>query len=434
MSEDTESKEEQKPIFRDINADDVPEITELESLCIACEEQGTSRIFLTKIPFFKEVILMSFDCPHCGYKENEIKPGSEIQKKGVRMTLKVNGTKMMSRQIVRQFSSMFRIEELEFESPAFTSKGSLTNIEGLFLTAITGLQQQQPVRRVMQPELADKIDELINELEKFKSGETPFTLIIEDVSGNSYIENPNAPDDDPALKVEYFTRTREQDLSLGISTEEEEEEEDSSSLNMKDEVLEFPANCSSCQTPTVVKMKVVDIPHFKEVVIMASDCDACGFKSNEVKAAGAMEKYGTKIIFKMTDKTDLNRDVLTSDTCSIGIPDFALTLSNSSMGGRFTTVEGLIVIMKEQLGMVNPFAFGDSAAKESKMKKLIENLDKVINGDMFVTITLDDPIGNSYLQNLYAPDPDPYLTVEKYDRTEEQNLELGISDMRTEDY
>jgi hypothetical protein len=41
-------------------------VEEIESLCINCEQNGTTRLLLTKIPFFREVIIMSFACPHCG--------------------------------------------------------------------------------------------------------------------------------------------------------------------------------------------------------------------------------------------------------------------------------------------------------------------------------------------------------------------------------
>lgn len=47
---------------------------------------------------------------------------------------------------------------------------------------------------------------------------------------------------------------------------------------------------------------------------------------------------------------------------------------------------------------------------------------------------MDDPAGNNYLQNLYAPDDDPQMTVEEYERTHEQNEELGLNDMKTENY
>ena len=38
----------------------------------------------------------------------------------------------------------------------------------------------------------------------------------------------------------------------------------------------------------------------------------------------------------------------------------------------------------------------------------------------------------SYLQNLYAPDPDPEMQVIEYERTPEQNAEFALSDMKTE--
>lgn len=50
------------------------------------------------------------------------------------------------------------------------------------------------------------------------------------------------------------------------------------------------------------------------------------------------------------------------------------------------------------------------------------------------TFILDDPLGNSFVQNLYAPDPDPNMSVEEYERTFEMNETLGLNDMVTEDY
>jgi hypothetical protein len=39
-----------------------------------------------------------------------------------------------------------------------------------------------------------------------------------------------------------------------------------------------------------------------------------------------------------------------------------------------------------------------------------------------------------HFQTVYAPDPDPNMTIEHYDRTWEQNENLGINDMKTENY
>ena len=39
---------------------------QIESLCVECHEQGMTRILLTYIPYFNEVIVVSFRCEHCG--------------------------------------------------------------------------------------------------------------------------------------------------------------------------------------------------------------------------------------------------------------------------------------------------------------------------------------------------------------------------------
>jgi zinc finger protein len=58
----------------------------------------------------------------------------------------------------------------------------------------------------------------------------------------------------------------------------------------------------------------------------------------------------------------------------------------------------------------------------------------VKNAERPFTLILDDPLANSYLQNLYAPDPDPNMEIELYDRTYEQNEDLGLNDMKVEGY
>lgn len=76
----------------------------------------------------------------------------------------------------------------------------------------------------MNPDIAEKIDHIIGALGKHKDGESPFTLILEDVSGNSFIENPFAPDIDPAMTISTFFRTTEQSEQLGLTEEVEREE------------------------------------------------------------------------------------------------------------------------------------------------------------------------------------------------------------------
>jgi zinc finger protein len=49
-------------------------------------------------------------------------------------------------------------------------------------------------------------------------------------------------------------------------------------------------------------------------------------------------------------------------------------------------------------------------------------------------VILDDPISNSFIQNIYAPDDDPAIEKIEYERSFDQNEELGLNDIKTENY
>lgn len=69
------------------------------------------------------------------------------------------------------------------------------------------------------------------------------------------------------------------------------------------------------------------------------------------------------------------------------------------------------------------------------MKVFNDKLDDIISGKaMGSRIILDDPAGNSYLQNVYAPESDPEMEIEYYERTFDHNEELGLNDMKLENY
>lgn len=54
-------------------------VEEIESLCMECQQTGTTRLLLTYIPYFREVIIVSFRCEHCGNSNNEIQSAGVIQ-------------------------------------------------------------------------------------------------------------------------------------------------------------------------------------------------------------------------------------------------------------------------------------------------------------------------------------------------------------------
>ncbi|CAI9722530.1 zinc finger protein ZPR1 [Octopus vulgaris] len=441
MSTDNKVPAKVVQIYQDISGDD-PDVTEIESLCVNCELQGKTKILLTKIPFFKEVIIMSFQCDHCGFHNNELKPGSAIQQLGVQYKVRIISKKDLNRQVIQTDSASVKIPELDFEVPP--GKGSITNVEGLITNAITGIEFQQPLRKIQHPELAEQLAQFVIKLKKLLEMEKPFTLIIDDPSGNSFVENPHAPNKDTEMVVHNYKRSAEQNVSLGIPPEEDDRTVVASAgipadntLNLKDEVLSFEINCPNCNAMCSTNMKLINIPHFKEVVIMATSCEQCGHRDNEVKSSGAIEPKGKHLDLRIRTITDLSRDVLKSETSSISIPELELEAMMGSLGGKFTTVEGLLSDINDSLSKNNPFCFGDSAEEETKakMNEFSNNISQIISGEKLnVHLILDDPAGNSYIQDLCFPEEDPDLKITYYERNFEQNEALGLNDMKTDNY
>lgn len=84
----------------------------------------------------------------------------------------------------------------------------------------------------------------------------------------------------------------------------------------------------------------------------------------------------------------------------------------------------------------NPFTLGDSSNPDQseKLQEFSQKLGQIIEGKMKAHFIMNDPAGNSYLQNVYAPEDDPEMKVERYKRSFDQNEELGLNDMKTEGY
>jgi zinc finger protein len=395
---------------------------------------------------------MSFFCPHCNFKNSEIQSAGEIQQKGSRYELRLRTAADFARQVVKSDTCVVKFIELDIEVPA--GRGQLTNVEGLLSMILEDLEMQQAERKERMPEIWAKIEEVVAKGRKMLAGESfPFRVSLDDPAGNSWIEPDQKDGVGKWSKVEY-ARTPEQNEALGLGGRDEEEEEPVQSTKgqptaatfeddiIPNEVYSFPATCPGCTRHCVTHMKMVNIPHFKQVVIMSTVCDQCGYRSNEVKTGGEVPEKGRKIILKVEGPTDLGRDILKSESCAMECPELNLSVNPGTLGGRFTTVEGLLTQVRDDLHQQifdvgdAVGAGGDSLESEAKgkWKAFFDGLGEAIKGERKFTVVLRDPLASSYVQNLCSPDPDPQIEIEDYDRTVEEEEDLGLSDMKTEGY
>ncbi|XP_044335319.1 zinc finger protein zpr1 isoform X1 [Triticum aestivum] len=481
----------------------------VESLCMRCGENGTTRILLTLIPHFREVVLMAFECPHCSERNNEVQFAGQLQPKGCCYTLKVpkGQPEILNRQVVKSDSATIKvmlihalvnsfvlytyslcfmyfytltymqIPELDFEIPPEAQRGTLSTVEGSIMRAVSELQALQDERKKVDPQKAEAIEQFLVKLRSLGSGEAAFTFILDDASGNSFIENPNAPSSDPLLSLRFYERTYEQQAALGFLAEPTKESGDSSQdastvegnsggpqriphgsvgavagrraiaqgnsdeitaalcrYSAPEEVDTLPSTCAACATECVTRFFSTKIPYFREVIVMATSCDACGYRNSELKPGGEIPAKGKKTTLIVRNVKDLSRDVIKSDSAAVSVPELELELSSGTLGGIVTTVEGLIVKICEALERVHGFQLGDSTYewKKKKWDGFTERLAKLLNLEEPWTLILDDALAASFI----APatdslEDDKQLTIEEYERSWEQNEELGLNDMDT---
>ena len=398
---------------------------------------------------------MSFYCPHCHFKNTEVQPAGEIAERGVKNVLVMQELDDLQRQVVKSDTAVFRIEDLDVEVPP--GRGKLTNVEGMLSEILSDLDLGQEERKEEAPEVYEKIEIIVKLLRDMIQGTVfPFRVSLEDPAGNSWLEPSLADTPGTFIRTEY-DRTAEQNAALGLTAEEDDGEGGSTGqvmppvseeqgggmegVDIVDGVMyALPCHCPGCAKKANMNIQMVNIPYFKQVIISAVVCTKCGYRTNDVKTGGEITEKGQRIWLDVRKAIDLRRDILKSETCMLKIPECKIEVVPGTMGGRFTTVEGLLTQIRDDLrGQIFDIddassSGGDSmpADRKAGWENFFKDLDKAINGEMEYTILMEDPLANSYVQNLCSPEADPQIRTEEYERTGEEEEELGIADMRTQ--
>ena len=401
-----------------------------------------TRILPIKIPFFKEILLESFSCDHCGWKNNTVKSAGQIQENGAKFTFKLEKMADFQRQIVRGDTGILRLEDIGLEMPP--AAGQFTNLEGIISKIKTDLESDQSARKEASLDLYNSLQAIIEKLGNMLEGKGfPFTVTLDDISGNSFIE-PSPEDEGSKYSRRDYFRSREQNVQLGLVVDDDDNKHNGMEGVdiVDDEVYELHSECPACGKPCTVNMKKTKIPHFKEVIIMATVCDHCGYRTSDVKTGGAVPEKGKRITLEVKTIEDMSRDILKSESCILKSHDLGLEVQPGTLGGRFTTVEGLLTQMRNQLhGQIfdagnEDLPGGDSMAAETKSNwnSFFDKLDAAIKAEFPYSIILEDPLANSFVQLNVDSGEDPQVRTEEYERTEDEMEELGLNDMKTEGY
>ena len=319
---------------------------------------------------------------------------------------------------------------------------------------------------------AARVDAFCTRLDACAAGEEAFTLLLDDPAGNSALEwfGDLAGGADPQLKREFYARSRADNVAIGCMTEDQKQAQEEqervayeersfgkgapklgctiahsdgadvmsllSRYSAPEEVMVFPGGCPGCRGMADTRMFATQIPYFREVVVMCTSCEACGYRNSDLRSGGAIPAKGRSITLAVSGVRDLSRDIIKSETADVCIPELDLELGCGTLGGRVTTVEGLLCEVRDALQRTRFSTLGDSAVPrvKSEWDAFFAGLEECITGSRTFTLVLRDPLASSYIASDTAdPANDPKLCLEDFMRSYDEDEEFGLHDMCTGD-
>ncbi|CAI0439353.1 unnamed protein product [Linum tenue] len=177
----------------------------------------------------------------------------------------------------------------------------------------------------------------------------------------------------------------------------------------------------------VTRLLLTSIPHFRKILLSAFECPHCDERNNEVQFAGEIQPRGCCYCLNVTagNQKMLDRQVVKSESATIKIPELDFEIPPEAQRGSLSTLEGILMravdglqALQEERRKVNP-------ETAEAIDHFLSKLRACARGDSSFTVILDDPAGNSFIENPCAPSPDPALSIKFYDRTPEQQASLG---------
>jgi zinc finger protein len=151
--------------------------------CPSCSNEIEYLYQTEDIPYFSELLIVSAICPSCGYRyvDTQLLKSAEP----TRYEVLVSGADDLFIRVVRSMTGTVKIPEFGVQiDPGPACHGFVTNIEGV-LDRIENVVQGALIWA--EDEERENSKALLEQITQARAGVLPFTLILEDPSGNSAI-------------------------------------------------------------------------------------------------------------------------------------------------------------------------------------------------------------------------------------------------------
>jgi len=178
------------------------------------------------------------------------------------------------------------------------------------------------------------------------------------------------------------------------------------------------ADCPICNAHQSMEVttKTETIPYFGEIMESTLLCSECGYKHADTICIDQKDPVKYTLI---VGKDNLNARVVKSQSTTITIPEIGLKVEPGPQSqGYVSNVEGVLNRFEKAVKTALSWAEEDHAKKNAV--QILEDIERVKNGQKEVTLVLEDPFGHSMVMDETAVKSE--LTVEEI-----ENLETGFT-------
>lgn len=169
--------------------------------CPECENEDAKMItHVLDIPYYDDFMMITITCDRCKLRVNDF---FNLNSKGhtkyeYQVTQEGDGTT----KVVRAKDGIISIPELELIiEPTSNASTWIRNLEGILLDIEEKLKIAKDDLKDDEEDQIIKIEEKLKLLDKLKFYKIPYTIIVEDITGNSII----LPANEKNLKIDYFS-------------------------------------------------------------------------------------------------------------------------------------------------------------------------------------------------------------------------------------
>ena len=178
------------------------------------------------------------------------------------------------------------------------------------------------------------------------------------------------------------------------------------------------ADCPICNAHQSMEVttKTEIIPYFGEIMESTLLCSECGYKHSDTICIDQKDPVKYTLI---VGKDNLNARVVKSQSTTITIPEIGLKVEPGPQSqGYVSNVEGVLNRFEKAVKTALSWAEEDYAKQNAV--QILEDIERVKNGQKEVTMVLEDPFGHSMVMDETAVKSE--LTVEEI-----ENLETGFT-------